>query len=234
MTHIAADTRPDLPLASVEDAGVALLRRAITQDFAGRFAVVSSFGADSAMLLALVAGIDPAVPVLFLDTGMHFPETLAYRDELVARLGLSDVRAVTPAPAEVAARDPDGDLHRFIPDDCCALRKVAPLARALAPFAAWATGRRRSQAATRRALPFVESVDGRRKYNPLADWSAERITAELARRRLPRHPLVARGFPSIGCAPCTRAVRPGEDARAGRWAGLAKTECGIHVRPVPA
>ena len=228
MTHISADPVPDLPLASAEDAGVAMLRQAIQGEFRGRFAVVSSFGADSAMLLALVAEIDPGVPVLFLDTGMHFRETLAYRDELTARLGLTEVRAITPAPAELAARDPQGDLHRYVPDDCCAIRKAAPLERALAPFAAWATGRRRHQSATRAALRFVETVDGRQKYNPLADWSAERIAAELARRDLPRHPLVARGFPSIGCAPCTRAVRPGDDARAGRWAGHAKTECGIH------
>lgn len=228
MTHIAADQVPDIPLASVEDAGIALLRRAITHDFAGRIAVVSSFGADSAMLLVLVAEIDRGVPVLFLDTGMHFPETLAYRDDLAARLGLTDVRSIVPDPRDVAFRDARGDLHLFLPDDCCALRKVAPLARALAPFAAWVTGRRRHQAATRTALRFVEHVDGRAKFNPLADWSAERVAAELARRDLPRHPLAARGYLSIGCAPCTRAVRPGEDARAGRWAGHAKTECGIH------
>ncbi len=228
MTHITADPVPDLPLASVEDAGVALLRRAITHEFAGRFAVVSSFGANSAMLLALVADIDRTVPVLFLDTGMHFPQTLAYRAELAARLGLTDMRAIAPDPAELAARDPRDELHRFLPDDCCAVRKVAPLQRALAPFAAWATGRRRHQGAARATLKFVETVDGRQKFNPLAGWSAERIADELARRDLPRHPLVAQGFPSIGCAPCTRAVRPGEDARAGRWAGHAKTECGIH------
>jgi phosphoadenosine phosphosulfate reductase len=228
MTFITATPQADVPLASAEDEGVALLRRAITRDFAGRFAIVSSFGADSAMLLALAAEIDPAVPVLFLDTGKHFTETLAYRDTLVARLGLRDVRSITPDPARVADRDPRGDLHLFIPDDCCALRKVAPLERALVPFAAWATGRRRHQSATRAALPFVEHVDGRVKINPLADWSAERIQAELVRRDLPRHPLVERGYPSIGCAPCTRAIRPGEDPRAGRWAGRGKTECGIH------
>ncbi len=228
MTHISADPVPDLLMASVEDAGVALLRRAIEGDYAGRMAVVSSFGADSAMLLALVADIDRSVPVLFLETGMHFPETLAYRDALVDRLGLTDVRDIRPAPASVAARDPRGDLHLFVPDDCCALRKVAPLDQALAPFAAWATGRRRHQAATRAALPFQEIADGRVKFNPLADWTAGRIRDELDRRRLPRHPLVARGYASIGCAPCTRAVRPGEDARAGRWAGQTKTECGIH------
>ena len=233
MTHISAEKLPDFPFASVEDgaaagAGVALLRRAITGPFAGRFAVVSSFGADSALLLALVAEIDRRVPVLFLDTGMHFPETLAYRDALVARLGLTDVRAILPDAREVAARDPEGDLHRFVPDDCCALRKVAPLGRALGPFAAWATGRRRHQAATRAALPFVEQDGGRTKFNPLADWPAARVAEELARRGLPRHALTARGYPSIGCAPCTRPVGAGEDARAGRWAGHAKTECGMH------
>jgi phosphoadenosine phosphosulfate reductase len=228
MTHIPAALSPNPPSASADGIGVALLRRAILHDFPGRFAVVSSFGADSAILLALVAEIDPSVPVLFLDTGMHFPETLAYRDRLVARLGLTDVRSLMPDAHEVAFRDPRGDLHLFVPDDCCALRKVAPLGRALTPFAAWATGRRRHQSATRAALPFVETVDGRTKFNPLADWSAARVAAEFERRGLPRHPLVARGYPSIGCAPCTRPVRPGEDTRAGRWPGHAKTECGIH------
>jgi phosphoadenosine phosphosulfate reductase len=233
MTHIAANPVADLPLLTPEDEGVRLLRDAITGEFTGRIAVVSSFGADSAMLLALVADIDPATPVLFLETGMHFPETLAYRDALAERLGLTDVRDIRPDPVELARNDPDGDLHRWIPDDCCAVRKVAPLAGALAGFDAWATGRRRRQAVTRAALPFVETVEGRRKFNPLADWSGERIVAELARRGLPRHPLVARGFPSIGCATCTRAVAPGEDPRAGRWADHAKTECGIHA-PIAA
>jgi len=232
MTQIAAASFAE-PRLVADDEGVRLLRAAITAEYAGRIAVVSSFGADSAMLLALVAEIDPATPVLFLETGMHFAETLAHRDALVARLGLTDVRDIRPDPVELAANDPDGELHRWIPDDCCAVRKVAPLARALAGFDAWATGRRRQQSRTRAALPFVETEAGRRKFNPLADWSAERILAELARRDLPRHPLVARGYPSIGCAPCTRAVRPGEDPRAGRWAGQAKTECGIHV-PVAA
>jgi phosphoadenosine phosphosulfate reductase len=231
MTHIAAAPIADLPLASAEDEGVALLRCAVTESFAGRIAVVSSFGADSAMLLALVAEIDPATPVLFLDTQKHFPETLAYRDQLARRLGLTGARDIPPDPVELANNDPDGELHRWLPDDCCAVRKVAPLERALAGFDAWVTGRRRGQSRTRAALPFMESVDGRTKFNPLADWSAERIVAELARRNLPRHPLVTRGYGSIGCAPCTRAVKPGEESRAGRWAGQGKSECGIH-RPI--
>lgn len=214
--------------------GVALLRHAVRDGYAGRIAVSSSFGADSALLLALVAEIDPATPVLFLETGKHFPETVAYRHGLAAHLGLSDVRDVRPSDASLAAADPAGELWLYDADACCGLRKVAPLARALAPFAAWVTGRRRGQAATRQALPFVEQVDGRVKINPLADWSAAEVAAELARRGLPRHPLAARGYPSIGCATCTRAVREGEDPRAGRWAGRGKTECGIHRASAPA
>jgi phosphoadenosine phosphosulfate reductase len=233
MTHIAAVPAADRPLASIdtaaaEDEGIALLRCAINESFAGRIAVVSSFGADSAVLLALVAEIDPATPVLFLDTQKHFLETLAYRDTLVRRLGLRDVRDIRPDPVELAKNDPDGELHRWVADGCCALRKVAPLEVALAGFDAWVTGRRRQQARTRAALAFMETEAGRTKFNPLADWSTERVLAEFARRDLPRHALVARGYPSIGCAPCTRPVRPGEDARAGRWSGLGKTECGIH------
>jgi phosphoadenosine phosphosulfate reductase len=228
MTHIAAAPCAAFPLASIEDDGIGLLHCAITETFRGRIAVVSSFGADSAMLLALVADIDPATPVLFLDTHKHFLETLAYRDELAHRLGLTDVRDIRPDAVDLASSDPDGELHRWVPDDCCAVRKVAPLERALAGFDAWVTGRRRGQSLSRAALPFMETVGERIKFNPLADWSAARIMAELDRRGLPRHPLVARGYPSIGCAPCTRAVQPGEDARAGRWAGQAKVECGIH------
>lgn len=224
--HVAPDF-PDAAPASTRP-GVVLLRAAMRGAYAGRIALVSSFGADSVLLLALAAEIDPAVPVLFLETGKHFPETLAYRAELEIRLGLRDVRDVVPEAARLARFDPDGMLHRYIPDDCCDIRKVAPLARALAPFDAWITGRKRHQSAGRAALPFVETVEGREKFNPLADWTAGEIVEEIRRRGLPVHPLVPRGFASIGCAPCTRAVVPGEDPRAGRWPDRVKTECGIH------
>lgn len=207
--------------------GVATLRAAMTDVFAGRLAVLSSFGADAALLLALVAEIDPSVPVLFLDTDRHFAETLDYRRRLVERLGLTEVRTVRPDPAEAAAEDPDGDLW-LDPDACCALRKTRPLERALAPFAAWVTGRRRDQASTRARLRLVERVGGRIKLNPLADWDAGRVAAELARRDLPPHPLARRGYASIGCAHCTVPVAPGADPRSGRWAGRGKVECGIH------
>ena len=212
-------------------AGAVALRGALTQDFRGRIAVVSSFGAESAVLLALVAEIDPATPVLFVDTQQHFPETLAYRDELVRFLGLTDVRSVGPTAAEIAAHDPPGELWRFDPDACCRLRKVTPLDRALAPFDAWVTGRKRHQTLTRTALAVTELVDGKTKINPLADWTADQIEAEMVRRGLPRHPLSTAGYPSIGCATCTRAVASGEDPRSGRWSGTGKVECGIHRLP---
>jgi phosphoadenosine phosphosulfate reductase len=199
----------------------------------GDLAVVSSFGAESAVLLHLVAQIDPSVPVLFLETGKHFPATLAYRDALVERLGLTDLRNLTPDAAELAAKDENGLRWSYDPDGCCDIRKVAPLARAVAGFDATITGRKGFQSSTRANLPRFEidttDAQGRLKINPLIDWDAEAIAAYIAAHDLPPHPLVAEGYPSIGCSPCTSKVAPGEDPRAGRWRGWDKVECGIHV-----
>ena len=214
------------PSTDVED-GVGALRAALLGERGG-VAVVASFGAESAVLLSLVAEIDRTAPVLFIDTGKHFEETLAYRRALTAVLGLGDVRDARPLAASLGRSDPAGDLHGVDADACCELRKVEPLERALAGFGVWVTGRRRTQAATRAGLAVREVVDGRTRLNPLAGWSDAAVEAEMERRGLPRHPLAGRGYASIGCAPCTRAVLPGEDARSGRWAGLGKTECGIH------
>lgn len=198
----------------------------------GRFALVSSFGADSAVLLHMAAQIDRAVPVLFIDTLMLFPETLAYQRDLAAHLGLTGVRVIAPSRPEMFAEDPDGVLHRAQTDPCCALRKIRPLARALDGFDGWVSGRKRFQGGARGTLSLFEddATSGRVKLNPLCDWSASAIAAYLDRHALPRHPLVARGYPSIGCAPCTGPVAPGEDPRAGRWRGQDKTECGIHIQ----
>jgi len=210
----------------------ALLRDILRGDAVGRVAIVSSFGAESAVLLHQVAQVEPAIPVLFLDTHKHFPETLSYRDDLIAHLGLTDLRILEPDEAELAARDETGLRWSYDPDGCCELRKVRPLARALAGFDATLTGRKAFQAATRAELPRFEidtsDAAGRLKINPLIDWDAARIDAYFEEHRLPRHPLVARGFPSIGCAPCTHKVAPGEDPRSGRWKGWDKVECGIH------
>ena len=209
-----------------------MLQALLEDGKAGRIALVSSFGAESAVLLHLVAQVDPGFPVLFLETGKHFPETLAYRDLLEARLGLTNLVNLHPDPDEIAARDETGLRWSYDPDGCCELRKVRPLARALAGFDATLTGRKAFQSATRANLPRfeIDSSDaaGRLKINPLIDWDAERIQAYFEQHDLPRHPLVERGFPSIGCSPCTRPVGEGEDPRAGRWSGWDKVECGIH------
>jgi phosphoadenosine phosphosulfate reductase len=197
--------------------------------FRGRIALVSSFGAESAVLLHLVAEVDRALPVVFLDTRKLFPETLAYRDHLIARLGLADVRSVTPDPARLTAKDPHKALWMTNPDLCCQIRKTEPLQRALTGFDAWFTGRKRFQSSTRAALEVFE-VDGHRvKVNPLANWTSDDLKSYAARHALPEHPLVARGYLSVGCIPCTTKVAPGEDSRAGRWRGLDKVECGIHT-----
>ena len=206
-----------------------LLRLAIEDLYQGRIALVSSFGADSAVLLHMVSTIDKATPVIFVDTGQLFPETLAYRDMLVDHLGLTNLQSFVPDAAELAAQDPENFLWASDPDRCCDLRKVAPLARSLTGYEAWITGRKQFQANTRASLPFFEAEGERVKLNPLAGWSSTKVLAYLAEHDLPRHSLVAKGYPSIGCIPCTSAVRPGEDARAGRWRGRGKTECGIHI-----
>ena len=211
--------------------GTQLIEPLVRRVFPGRIAVVSSFGTESAVLLALVAEVDPSVPVIFLDTGKHFEETLDYRDRLTAELGLEDVRTVKPDWSHLLDRDPDGALWRRDPDACCRIRKVLPLARALAGFDAWISGRKRFHGGARRHLPAIEAEDGRVKVDPLAAWSPARIEAAFAARGLPRHPLSAEGYLSVGCAPCTRPTAPGTDLRAGRWADLRKTECGIHLAP---
>ena len=210
------------------------LRLAIRGAYRGRIALVSSFGTEAAVLLHMVAGIDRNTPVIFLDTLKLFPETLRYRDALVDRLGLRDVRTIAPDAAAIAAEDGDGLLWRRDPDRCCALRKVVPLERALDGFEAWINGRKRSHGAARSHLPLVEVESGRLKLNPLALWSADDVEGYFIANDLPRHPLEADGFSSIGCMPCSAPTASGEGRRAGRWRGLDKTECGIHGASFPA
>lgn len=202
---------------------------AIRDEFSGEIAAVSSFGADSAVLLDLVARIDRTLPILFLDTGKHFGETLSYRDALVDDLGLSDIRVLSPDRSALERVDPDGKLHASDVDACCDVRKVEPMARGVAPFRAWFTGRKRFQAATRTSLLVFEPVGPRIRINPLARWTTADQAEYMRARKLRENPLVAYGYLSVGCFPCTRPVAPGEDARSGRWAGQAKTECGIHL-----
>lgn len=241
-------TRPDADPSALYRAfetlsgldGVDLLSKAMLEVLPDRIAVVSSFGAESAVLLDLVARVDPDVPVYFLETGMHFPETLTYRDLLIDRLRLTNVINVRADSDEKAAEDSDDSLYRRDPDACCDLRKVRPLDRALAGTAAWISGRKRFQGGDRTRLQTVEweaTPDGGRrlKLNPLAGWTEAQIDAHFDNFALPRHPLWEAGYLSIGCATCTAKPDPdATDRRAGRWAGMGKTECGIHNRPKPA
>jgi phosphoadenosine phosphosulfate reductase len=195
-------------------------------------ALVSSFGTESGALLKVMADVDPAIPVIFLDTGWLFEETLAYRDTLTDLLGLKDVRSIRPAEEALSREDPDRELWFSDPDACCRIRKVEPLARALKPFSAWINGRKRFQGNARADIPVVEEDGARLKFNPFANVSREEIEAIFTRAKLPRHPLAASGFLSVGCMPCTSRTSEGEDSRAGRWRGRAKTECGIHTMKI--
>lgn len=206
-----------------------LLEPLISRVYAGRIALVSSFGAESAVLLHMIAGIDRSTPVIFLNTGKLFGETLAYRETIVERFGLRDVRDIRPDPVDAARSDPTGDLWNRDGAACCWFRKVLPLQRALTGFSAWITGRKRFQSQGRASLNVFETEFERVKVNPLAGWSPERIAAYMAEHDLPAHPLVAEGYTSIGCAPCTSPVGASEDARNGRWRGQDRSECGIHI-----
>ncbi len=192
-------------------------------------ALVSSFGTESAALLKVMADVDPAIPVVFLDTGWLFEETLAYRDTLIATLGLTDVRSIKPLEEALSREDPGRELWFSDPDACCRIRKVEPLARALKPFAAWINGRKRFQGGARAEIPVVEDDGAKLKFNPFANVSREEIEAIYKMAKLPAHPLIASGYLSVGCMPCSSRAAPGEDARAGRWRGQAKRECGIHT-----
>lgn len=205
-----------------------LLRHALSDVQIGPVALVSSFGAESVVLLHMVAQIDPATPVIFLDTEMLFPETLTYQREVAEQLGLRDLRVISPNRDAVLTEDVDGLLHQADTDACCDLRKTRPLAEALHEFGGWITGRKQFQGGKRATLPLYEK-DGRKiKINPLAGWSASDLRAYMEAHDLPRHPLVAQGYPSIGCMPCTTRVSAHESPRAGRWRDSDKTECGIH------
>jgi len=196
-----------------------------------RLALVSSFGTESAALLKVMADVDPGIPVVFLDTGWLFQETLDYRDTLTQQLGLTDVRSIKPLAETLSRDDPDNELWFNDPDACCRIRKVEPLARALKPFTAWINGRKRFQGAARADIPVVEQDGARLKFNPFANVAREDIELIYKSANLPPHPMLAKGFLSVGCMPCTSRSEVGEDARDGRWRGRAKTECGIHTTP---
>jgi phosphoadenosine phosphosulfate reductase len=237
MAYDAIERAPNLAArldAELRHAHPRTIIEAALETFGDRLALVSSFGAESAVLLDVAAKVSPDIPVLFLDTGMLFGQTLDYRKNLAARLGLTDVRDLRPHYQDLATTDPEAKLWQTDTDACCNLRKVVPLDLALQDFDAWLTGRKRFHGGARLSLPVVEQADGRVKFNPLANWTKADLDAYMEENNLPAHPLVAAGFPSIGCWPCTHPVEDAsDDLRAGRWAGSQKTECGIHVARAP-
>jgi len=225
------DYLADLKAAYGHLDGLALLRPLLREGpLKGKTALVSSFGAESIVLLDMIATVDPWTPVIFLDSGKLFAETQSYREDVTALLALKDVRITGPASDQLPKYDSKGDLWRREPDLCCDLRKAQPLAGVLEGFSAWITGRKRFQGGARVTLPVIEGEPstGRIKLNPLARWTEEDIEQYRLLRNLPAHPLVEQGYRSIGCVPCTRPVAPGQAPRTGRWRGIDKTECGIH------
>ena len=231
-----AFTQADADALNARFAGVdtlTMLKALFAEGILGATAVVSSFGTESAVLLHLVARADPNVPAIFVDTLKMFPETLAYRETLIRSFGLANSWVVEPDAAVLAAKDDKGLRWSYDPDGCCEIRKVEPLKRAKAGLDSWISGRKAFQSVTRQNIPRFEVEDGRLKVNPLGDWVKGDLEAYFAVHDLPRHPLEAEGYLSIGCQPCTSKVQPGEDPRAGRWRGWEKVECGIHVAEKP-
>ncbi|MDV7339400.1 phosphoadenylyl-sulfate reductase [Terasakiella sp. A23] len=209
-----------------------LLEKVLLEEFKGEIAVSSSFGAEAAVLLKLISDVDKETPILFIDTGHLFEETIQYKETIGEHLGLTNILTVGPEEIHLQNADKDATLYERDTDYCCHIRKVLPFEKALGPYKAWVSGRKRFQNSERAALQPIElDVDGRFKVNPLYNWDYDKVISEFKAMNLPKHPLVAKGYPSIGCAPCTRAVKDGEDQRAGRWSGQGKTECGIHKSP---
>lgn len=210
-------------------AAIPVLRQALNDPIVGNAALVSSFGAESVVLLHMVSVIKPETPVIFIDTEMLFPETLEYQQDVSEKLRLTDVRVIKTSKVAIKERDPYGRLHLADPNTCCSLRKIEPLENALSEFDAWITGRKRFQSGTREELDLFENESDKRiKINPLAHWRKPDLQDYINNNNLPRHPLVAKGYSSLCCAPCTSPVKDGESERAGRWRGVEKVECGIH------
>lgn len=220
-------------------AGADLLHTLVSSELGGKIMMTSSFGAEAAVLLDLVAKVDPSIPVVFLDTRRLFGETLRYQRELTEILGLKDVRVIRPDSDRLQKLDPDDMLFTTDTDACCNIRKVELLDNTLKilkenGFKGWITGRKRFHSDTRGTIDAIEAADGFLKINPLAHWTNEDVKAAYLEKNLPPHPLVADGFLSIGCMPCTERSAPDGDARSGRWAGKGKTECGIHAPRIEA
>lgn len=207
-----------------------VLKWAILDEFKGEIALSSSFGIGSTVLLHMVSEIDPALKVIFINTGCHFRETLEYKNSLAELLGLTNIVEFSPSDEDLARFDPDGKLYEKHPDFCCAVRKVEPMKRSLKGLRAWISGIMRSQSDVRKDAQMVEEYDGGLfKVNPLVNWTSKDSYYYMEEYNLPRHPLFYKGYSSVGCEPCTFLPTDESDERSGRWAGKEKTECGLHT-----
>ena len=195
----------------------------------GRVVLVSSFGTQSSVLLHMVADIDPQTQVLFIDTGKLFPQTLHFQKELSTVLNLASTKLVKQDSTKLTARDRDGSLWNTDNNACCDLRKVEPLKNELDHFDSWISGRKIFQGGKRSSLKLFEKSGKHIKINPLANWSQDQIETYIDRFSLPAHPLVNEGYSSVGCMPCTSPAAELQSSREGRWSGMEKTECGIHL-----
>lgn len=206
------------------------IMRFLVRAYPGRVALSASFGGGGLVLAHMLSRIDAHAPVLFLDTGYHFPETIAFKNRFAQQYRLRVIDLATPVDATAA------QLYRTDPDRCCRIRKVEPMHRALSEFDVWITALRRDQSDTRRSVDVLvhHVIDGRAilKVMPLAYWARHDVEEYLATHGVPSHPLVEKGYTSIGCWPCTRPTVQGEGERAGRWSGTNKTECGLHSADV--
>lgn len=216
-----------------------IVRWALEESGLEKIALASSFQAESVALIDIAVGIRPDLPVMFLETGFHFAETLAFKAQLTERLGLKVWELTGDLTVQEQAERHGGRLYERDPNLCCRINKVEPLNAALRTLDGWLTGLRRDSAPTRADTPIVDQYELEPaktlvKVSPLANWTKRDVWGYLKERNLPHHPLYDLGFASIGCAPCTRALFAGEDERAGRWAGVEKVECGIHLKPDPA
>lgn len=221
----------EMLVRTAELSAVEFLTTILRDEFKDEICVVSSFGAESAVLLHMVAQIDPTTPVIFLNTGKLFGETLRYRDRLQTLLGLTDVRSIGPHPIDLAEKDSNEDLWQKNNDLCCHIRKFLPQQRALKGYKALLTGRKRFQTTQRSSMQRIEIDDeaaARFRVNPIADFTLDDLQAYLETHKLPKHPLVKDGYLSIGCMPCTDKVIEGNDYRSGRWSEQEKEECGMH------
>ena len=208
---------------------IKLLEVMVKKIFLKKIAVTSSFGAESVVILHLISKVDKSIPVIFLDTGKLFPETIKYAKTVKKILKLNNIQIHKPELKDLKKYDFQGNLYKKKPNLCCHIRKVLPLQKALKNYDAWINGRKRFQSEDRSNIKKIEKIDGFIKINPLADWEFNKVKNYIKTYKLPEHPLVKKGYKSIGCLPCTSKILDGEPHRSGRWSDNLKTECGIHT-----